>query len=225
MRANSKAIQRFQDKAEVGIGTMIVFIATVLVAAIAAAVLIDTSGKLQERSTRTGQQTTEQVASNVQIESIVGKRNATSAAGLNETEVYITLAPGASTVDLKQLRIHLFNGTKQTVLEWSGTNLCTATATGCAANTAFATDTGAYVNATKGKYNATAVRDADGSFSFSSPVMNAGDMVKITLSLWKEGRDNNGHDDLHPGDRQPRPRRLRDAGHVRLGHVHHPQVG
>ncbi len=146
------------EKAEVGIGTMIVFIATVLVAAVAAAVLIDMSGKLQERSARTGSEATEQVSSNLAVESIIGKRDATTDTGLQDMEVYVVLAPGAKDVDLEQLKMQVQDGDTLKTLGY-----------------------GTIADATN--FTATAVRDADSSFSAANPVMTSGDLVRITIDL------------------------------------------
>ena len=144
--------------AQVGIGTMIVFIATVLVAAIAAGVLISTSSDLQEKSAKTGSDATEQVASNLDISSVVGVRDATSDAGLKDLQVFVALAPGASEVDLEQLKIQLTDGDELITLDYAA----------AASATEFA---------------ASAIRDADSSFSASQPVMNEGDLVQIDIDL------------------------------------------
>ncbi len=146
------------EEAQVGIGTMIVFIATVLVAAIAAGVLISTSSDLQEKSTRTGQEATEQVASNIGVESVVGKRDATTDAGLKDLELYVVLAPGASEVDLGQLQIQITDGDSLTTLDYAA-----------------AADVDSFA--------ATAIRDADTSFSATNPVMTSGDLVRIDIDL------------------------------------------
>jgi archaeal flagellin FlaB len=151
--------RKMNNRGEIGIGTMIVFIASVLVAAIAAGVLIETSGKLQERSQRTGSEATEQVSSNLKIESIVGKRDTATDVGLQDLELYLSLAPGASEFDLAQLRIQLSDGTTFVTLAHDDA--------AAAANT----------------FNATAVRDADDSFSSAAPVMTSGDLVKISINL------------------------------------------
>lgn len=146
------------ESAQVGIGTMIVFIATVLVAAIAAGVLISTSSDLQTKSAKTGSEATEQVASNLVIETARGTRSATSDAGLQGFDIYVALAPGASEVDLEQMRIQINDGSALTTISYAAT----ASAT---------------------EYSAVSLRDVDSSFSASTPVMNSGDLVAIHLDL------------------------------------------
>jgi flagellin FlaB len=55
------------ERSQVGIGTLVVFIALVLVASIAAGVLINTAGFLQTQSEKTGQQSTAQVANGITV--------------------------------------------------------------------------------------------------------------------------------------------------------------
>ena len=107
MKAN-RAIKN--DRAEVGVGTLIVFIAMVLVAAVAAAVLINTTGTLQQRAQATGKEATQEVSSNLKVVNVYGTR-ATAADNIQYLKVIVQLSAGALPMDLEQLVIRYSDGT------------------------------------------------------------------------------------------------------------------
>ena len=94
-----------EERGQVGIGTLIVFIAMVLVAAIAAGVLINTAGFLQTQSEATGEESTQQVTDRLDVVDIVG-----DVAGNNEVttvDMTTTKSPGAGDIDLSEVTIDL----------------------------------------------------------------------------------------------------------------------
>ncbi|MFD1640884.1 archaellin/type IV pilin N-terminal domain-containing protein [Halohasta litorea] len=89
------------DRGQVGIGTLIVFIAMVLVAAIAAGVLINTAGLLQTQAEATGEESTQQVADRIQIQSATGTVDSDSSpTSINKTNLTLTKSPGAGDIQL-----------------------------------------------------------------------------------------------------------------------------
>ena len=58
---------RNEDLAAIGIGAMIVFIALILVAAVASAVIIQTGEKLQQNAQQTGDDTQEEIGGKISI--------------------------------------------------------------------------------------------------------------------------------------------------------------
>ena len=70
MKNETKNEQR-DNVAAIGIGAMIVFIALILVAAVAAAVIIQTAEKLQQNAQTTGQDTTDAMPARVSVIGII----------------------------------------------------------------------------------------------------------------------------------------------------------
>jgi flagellin FlaB len=97
-----------QDRGQVGIGTLIVFIALVLVAAIAAGVLINTAGFLQTQAQSTGEETTEQVSTNLVFLSTTGTLD-NNADGVQVINTTVQLGPGSSSIDLNDSTIGVFS--------------------------------------------------------------------------------------------------------------------
>jgi len=98
--------------ADVGIGTMIVFIATILVAAIAAGVLISSSQKLQSKSTQTGNEAITNVAGTLNILNIQGQRSGTTGTDLiDQLDLTVQLAAGADALDFSTMNILFSDGT------------------------------------------------------------------------------------------------------------------
>src|SRR6056297_1490431 len=86
------------DRGQVGIGTLIVFIAMVLVAAIAAGVLINTAGFLQTKSEQTGKESTAQVSNRVTV--VSGWANVTSNADVDYINLTVMRGSGSDDINL-----------------------------------------------------------------------------------------------------------------------------
>ena len=109
-------------KGATGIGTLIVFIAMVLVAAVAAAVLINTSGFLQQKAMATGKESTEQVASGLMCDGVTGHvfKFENTFYDIDKLALYISPNAGSAPIDLKEAKLFLTYDGKTVVLKYGG---------------------------------------------------------------------------------------------------------
>ncbi|WP_049907116.1 archaellin/type IV pilin N-terminal domain-containing protein [Halovivax asiaticus] len=93
-----------EERGQVGIGTLIVFIAMVLVAAIAAGVLISTAGQLQAQGEATGEDSQSQVSDTVTVVHSVGETDSNNT--VTQLNLTVMRSPGASAIQLEEATIH-----------------------------------------------------------------------------------------------------------------------
>lgn len=119
--------RRRRDRGQVGIGTLIVFIAMVLVAALAAGVLLNTAGSLSGSAEQTGHESGQQVSDRVVVASALGhvtpeeNDGRTKGGGdlvdnesVDDVAMTVMLAPGTGSVNLSRATV-----------EWIGPNRAT----------------------------------------------------------------------------------------------------
>ena len=100
-------------KAEMGIGTLIIFIAMILVAAIAASVLIQTATSLQNKALQTGERSKTQVSTNI-LPIVVYGEDGSNDNALENFVVKAKLSPGSDSVTFDDLLLEfsLKNGSE-----------------------------------------------------------------------------------------------------------------
>jgi len=175
---NVKRMLKEDDIGDMGIGAMIVFIAMVLVAGIAASVLIQTANRLEIQAMKTGQETTEEVATGIGIEDITGQKGtfgAWTADSLLNVTICVSPRSGSKDVDLSNTIIELSNSTTKYILSYEPTLWFGNPAAGGVFSTAAFAGTAL-------QFGIIVLEDADLSCQRANPVINRGDHVLLTIS-------------------------------------------
>ena len=115
-----------EERGQVGIGTLIVFIALVLVAAVAAGVLINTAGDLQSKASDTGDDAQAQVSNQIDVVSATGQD--TGSDGTIETLTFVVKkSPGSDPINLSAATVqYTSQDTSKTLTYASGGASATA---------------------------------------------------------------------------------------------------
>ncbi len=217
----SRKEDRPDTEGQIGIGTLIIFIAMVLVAAVAAAVLIQTSGVLQQEAQATGKEATKEVSSNLMIQKIEGFRSKSSSTNMSTTldlfKITLGLNAASEPVDLKEVIVSITDSYRTNDLIYAGNSNSLAPRSDLNGNmSGFSSDADTNLqkllteNSTLGNaeinvtytnaqyyFTTEKVRDEDNSFSQSNPVMTTGDFVIIYVSTVSQNTIDAGHSTLH----------------------------
>jgi flagellin-like protein len=102
------------DRGQVGIGTLIIFIALVLVAAVAAGVLVTTADDLQSRASDTGADAQAQVSNQIDVVSATGEVSGNDSIGT--VTLIVKKSPGSDPIDLSEATIeYTSSGSSETL--------------------------------------------------------------------------------------------------------------
>jgi len=114
-------------RAEMGVGTMIIFIAMVLVAAVAASVMISTANTVREQAQSTGDQAIDNVASGFTVQDVVGEVDSAMTSVVNVT-IYMRLSAGSPAINMDNVMISVTTSDNSKYLNLNETSRATAEA-------------------------------------------------------------------------------------------------
>jgi len=186
---------RSSERGQVGIGTLVVFIAMVLVAAIAAGVLVNTAGVLQTKSEQTGQESTAQVSDRVQVVSAYadvgftdlgfptpGGTYKSGGDVIDYVEVVVSRSAGSGDVDLRDATITWSGPNRTQHLTWRDPFDVENNAAKVAANTT--------------RFSAVSLTDDD-------PAVLDETSDRLKLAIDAEAISDGANDDAYVGDSDP----------------------
>ena len=176
-KANRSIRARDDEEASMGIGTMIVFIAMVLVAAVAATLLIRTAYIVQQQATQTGIDAITDVAAGYKIIEVVGDRKAecldtaANSSAVQVIMVKVTVNAGSPGVNMDDTLVSVSDGATEGTLTYS--NLTSAT-----------TDNEYATGATSSVFTAKKLRDPKGAWDDNDDqIVSWGTVVQLYIDI------------------------------------------
>ncbi len=161
-----------KNSAAIGIGSLIIFIAMILVAGIAASVLIQTMNSLEQQTLKTGQDTMRDVSSGVKVTQVSGYYDGSK---ISQIAIFLRTTAGSDYIDLDNTYISISDTSKEVILNYT-TNVFSSNVS----NGLFDTLNSSNLSATT--YGIMIVRDIDSSCTSLNPTINSDDLVILLVN-------------------------------------------
>jgi flagellin FlaB len=158
--------------AAIGIGTLIIFIAMIMVAGMAASVIIQTMNSFEQQALQTGEETIRDVSSGLKVTQVSGYN---SNSLIDQIAIFVETAAGSEDMDLSEAYISISDSSIQSILNYSSDVFSASVSDGL-----FGTLNSS--NLTSTTYGIMVVRDSDSSCTSTNPVINTNDFVVLLVN-------------------------------------------
>lgn len=163
---------RSEKNAAIGIGSLIIFIAMILVAGIAASVFIQTMNSLEQQALQSGQEAIKDVSNGLKVTQVSGYNNGST---ISQIAIFLRTTAGSDYIDLTYTYISLSDSSINVILDLN-TSIYSSSVSGglfgTLADTALTSTT----------YGLMVIRDVDSSCTDTSPIINSDDLVVLLVN-------------------------------------------
>jgi flagellin FlaB len=161
-----------EKNAAIGIGSLIIFIAMILVAGIAASVFIQTMNSLEQQALQSGQEAIKDVSSGLRVTQVSGYNNGST---ISQIAIFLRTTAGSDYIDLTYTYLSLSDTSKNVILD-----LNTSVYSSSVSGGLFGTLNDNALTSTT--YGLMIIRDVDNSCTPTTPIINSDDLVVLLVN-------------------------------------------
>lgn len=171
--------------AAIGIGSMIIFIAMILVAGIAASVFMQSMNTLQEQATKTSSETIRDISGGLKVSHITGYSNLLS---ITKLAIFVEIITASKPIDISRISTTISDANQKIFLEYNSSCFNDSITNGLFNSINFE-------NLKSNEFGLVVIRDIDSSITSNSPIINNDDLIilLINTSISLSGINTNTH--------------------------------
>ncbi|MFO8077553.1 MAG: flagellin, partial [Thermoplasmatota archaeon] len=157
------------------IGTMIIFIAMILVAGIAASVLLQTMDGLEGQAMKTGKETMDDISSGIKVTQVTGVHRDGK---ITQIALFLSPIAGSNDIDLSMITVSISDANKNTIFSYNQSCFTETINDGLfqSINTSLLA---------ANEFGLVVIRDSDQSCLATNPVIDTYDIVSIVINTTK----------------------------------------